>query len=80
MEIVVHSKNSLFQQKFQKKLYHFNRNSNMGVWCKKWSDWTSGVGVRQKNPTPTPNPSVVRNPTPTPPKILRFLATPKPIP
>ena len=27
MEIVVHSKKSLFQQKFQKKLYHFNRNS-----------------------------------------------------
>jgi len=26
MEIVVHSKKSLFQQKFQKKLYHFNRN------------------------------------------------------
>ena len=27
MEIVVHSKKYLFQQKFQKKLYHFNRNS-----------------------------------------------------
>jgi len=27
MEIVVHSKKSLFQQKLQKKLYHFNRNS-----------------------------------------------------
>ena len=27
MEIVVHSKKSLFQQKYQKKLYHFNRNS-----------------------------------------------------
>jgi len=26
MEIVVHSKKSLLQQKFQKKLYHFNRN------------------------------------------------------
>jgi len=24
MEIVVHSKKSLFQQKFQKKFYHFN--------------------------------------------------------
>ena len=34
----------------------------LGVWCKKCSNWTSGVGVRQKNPTPTP--SVVRNPTP----------------
>jgi len=27
MEIAVHSKKSLFQQKFLKKLYHFNRNS-----------------------------------------------------
>ena len=27
MEIMVHSKKALFQQKFQKKLYHFNRNS-----------------------------------------------------
>ena len=27
MEIVVHSKKPLFLQKFQKKLYHFNRNS-----------------------------------------------------
>ena len=42
--------------------------------CKKWSNWTSGVGVGLKNSTPTP--SVVRNPTPTPPKNLRLLATP----
>jgi len=27
MEVVVHSKKSLFQQTFQNKLYHFNRNS-----------------------------------------------------
>jgi len=27
MEIVVHNKKSLFQQKFLKKLYHLNRNS-----------------------------------------------------
>jgi len=27
MEIVVHNKKSLIQQKFQKKLYHFNKNS-----------------------------------------------------
>ena len=27
MESVVHSKKSLFQQKFQKELYHFNRNT-----------------------------------------------------
>jgi len=26
-EILVHSKKSLIQQKFQKKLYHFNWNS-----------------------------------------------------
>jgi len=26
MEIVAHSKNSLFPQKFRKKLYHFNRH------------------------------------------------------
>jgi len=42
---------------------------NLGV-CKKWSDWTSGVGVGRKNPTPTP--SVVSNPAPTPPKNLRL--------
>jgi len=29
MKIVVHSKNSLLQQKFHKKLYHFNRNSQL---------------------------------------------------
>ena len=27
MEIVVHSKKSLLQQEFQRKLYHCNRNS-----------------------------------------------------
>jgi len=27
MEIVVHSKKSLFQQKFQKKLYNLNTNT-----------------------------------------------------
>jgi len=27
METGVHSKKSLFQQKFQKELYHFDRNS-----------------------------------------------------
>jgi len=26
MKTVVHSKKSMFQQKFQKKLYHFSRN------------------------------------------------------
>jgi len=28
MEIVVHNKNYLFQEKFQNKLYHFSRNSH----------------------------------------------------
>jgi len=57
MEMVVHSKKSLIQQKFQKKLYHFNRNSQFRSVVSKWA---SGVG--QKNHTPTP--SVVRNPIP----------------
>jgi len=39
------------------------RTPNLGVWCKKWFNWTSGVGVGYKNPTQTP--SVLRNPTPT---------------
>jgi len=30
MEIIVHSKKSVFQQKFQKKLFYFNRNSQFG--------------------------------------------------
>jgi len=43
----------------------FKRNStistgipNLGVWCKGWSNWTSGVGRRSRTP------SVLRNPTP----------------
>jgi len=35
MEIVVHSKKSLFQQKFQKKLYHFNKKSQFKSVVKK---------------------------------------------
>ena len=42
-------------------MYHFNGNSEFRSVCKKWSNWTSGLGVGQKNPTPTP--SVLRNPT-----------------
>jgi len=46
MEIVLHDKKSLFQQKFQNKLCYFNGISQCGnVWYKKWSNWTSGVGV-----------------------------------
>ena len=72
--MVVHSKKSRFQQKFENKLFHFNRNSQLSSVCKKRSRWTTGVGVGQKNPTPAP--SVVRNPTP--PKNLRLLTTPQP--
>ena len=46
MEIVVHSKKPLIQQKFQKKLYYFNRNIQLGVQCEKWSNWPSGVGQK----------------------------------
>jgi len=42
---------NLLQQKFQKKFISTGI-PNLGVWCKKWSNWTSGVG--QKNPTPQP--------------------------
>jgi len=44
MEIVVHSKNSLFQQKFHKKF--------LGSDVKILSNWTSKV--RHKDSTPTP--------------------------
>ena len=64
MEIVVHSKKSLFQQKFQSNCTISTGIPILGVWCKKWSNWTSGVG--QKNPNPTP------------PKNLRLLTTPQP--
>jgi len=69
LEIVPRSKKPLFQQKFRKELYHFDRNSQFRSVMLKWPTWTSGVG--QKNPTPTP--SVVRNSTPTPTKNLRLL-------
>ena len=50
MEIVVHSKKSLFQRKFQKKLYHFNfnKNSQFRSMMETWSNCTTGVGVGQK--------------------------------
>jgi len=66
MGIVVHSKKSLFQQKFQKNGTILTGIPNLGVWCKKLSDCSSGVGGGHENPTPTP--SIVRNPTPAPPK------------
>ena len=67
MEIVVHGK-------FQKKLYHFNRNSQLRSVMYKRIQLNIPVG--QKNPTPAL--SVVRNPTP--PKNLRLLMTPAPHP
>ena len=60
-----------FQWKFQKKLYHFNANSQLGVWCKK----LIRLEFRSRTKNPTSTPSVVRNLTPTPPKNLRPLAT-----
>jgi len=49
----------------------FKRNCTIStgipnLWCKKLSNWTSGVG--QNNQPPTPR--VVRNPTLTPPKTF----------
>ena len=75
MEIVVHSKEALFLQKFQKNCVISPGIPVSGVSCKKSSNWTSGVG--QKIPTSTP--SVARNPTPTPPKILRLLTLRTPV-
>jgi len=48
--------------KVSKEIVSFQQElPNLGVWCKKWSKWTSGV--RQKNPTPTPP---KKHPTPQP--------------
>ena len=47
VEIVVHSKNSLFQQ-FQNKLCHFNRKTELSSVMQKLFYCTSGVEVRQK--------------------------------
>ena len=63
---MVHSKKSLFQHKFQKKLYYFNRNSQFKSVILKMIQLDTGVGVVRKNPTLIP--SVARNPTPTPPQ------------
>jgi len=54
MEIVVHSKKSLFQQKFQKKLYHFNRNFQFRSECDvkmiqlntRSRSWTKNIRLR----------------------------------
>ena len=67
VEIVVNSKNSV-SRKVAKEIVPFQQECL--TWecdVKKWSSWTSGVGVGHKDPIPTP--IVVRNPTP--PKNLR---------
>jgi len=52
MEIVVHSKKSQFQQEFQKKLYHFNRNSEFRSVMQKMNQLDIRSRGRTKNPTP----------------------------
>ena len=47
MEIVVHSKKSV-STSFKKNCTILTRIPNLGVWCKKWSNWTSGVRAGQK--------------------------------
>jgi len=44
VEIVVHSKKSVFGQNFKRNCTISTGIPNLGVWCKKWSNWTSGVG------------------------------------
>jgi len=78
MEIVVHRKKSLIQQKFQKKFYYFIKNSQFRSVMWKMIQWDTRSRSWQKNPTPTP--CVVRNLTPIPPKNLRLLMTPNPQP
>jgi len=74
MDIVVPSNKSLFQQTFQKKLRHFNRNSQFRSVMRNMIQFDFRSRSWTKNSTPTP--SVVKNPTP--PKNLRLLATPQP--
>jgi len=52
MEIVVHSKKSV-STKVSKEIVPFKSNRtisigipNFRVWCKRWSNWTSGVGQK----------------------------------
>jgi len=54
--------NLCFNKSFKRNCTISTGNPNLGAWCKKWSNWTSGVVVGQKNATPAL--SVVRNPTP----------------
>jgi len=37
-EIVLHSKNSLFEKNFRRNLTISRGIPNLGVWCKKWSN------------------------------------------
>jgi len=62
MEIVKHSKNSLHQQKLQKKWYHFNRNAQLSNVIQEMiqldfqseSDKKIGPDSTQKPPNPQP--------------------------
>jgi len=49
MEIEIHSKNSLFQKSFKRNYTISTTISNLGVWCKKWSNWTSRFGQTKKS-------------------------------
>jgi len=53
MEIVLHSKESLFQQKFQKKLDYFNRNFQLMNVMLKMIQLDFQSRTQTKNPTPT---------------------------
>ena len=59
---MVHSKNSFVSIKVSKETTVSTGIPHLGVSYKKLSNWTCGVGVAQKNPTPTPG--AVKNPTP----------------
>jgi len=56
------ARNICFSKSFKRNCTISTGIPSLRVWCEKWSNWTYGVGVEQKNPTPTR--SVVRNPNP----------------
>jgi len=56
------ARNPCFKKSFKRNCTISTGIPNLRVWFKKWSNWTSGIEVGEKNATPTP--SVVRNPTP----------------
>jgi len=60
------ARNLCFNKKFQKKLYHFNRNSQLRSVMYKMIQ----LDIRSRTKNPTPTRGVVGNPTP--PKNLRL--------